>query len=144
MMKFKVNIDNEEDLKKRDASFSYGWFTLSGNDLEFSFFKTRKCMVFITLSTLLDDIIKNKNSKNFTLKWVGDGNGKHFIFRLKGNNLEIKDDQFSINIDFKNFIEELFKEAKSFHFFCLVNNPDIVNESMFNNLDHSVRNLEYS
>lgn len=138
MMEFKVRLDKELELYEEDASLSLGWFNLKEKELEVSFFSTGYCMVFITLSSLLD-LLYNMSGKNKSeSKWIGDDNGVVFNLKKKGETIELSGNSISLSLEYDAFKNAVFIEATRLIDHCKNVNKNIGNESAFIDLESSL------
>jgi hypothetical protein len=88
MMDFGIFLQQEAELHGDLAGLAHGFFQLSSSGIDVRFFE-RGCMVFITLSTFLDDLLRNRTHKSATFRWVGEDNGRTFTLKKKDKLLEI-------------------------------------------------------
>lgn len=134
---FKIKFEDFEELKNEDASLSFGYFEFNTVDFKVSFFEERHCMVFITLSSLLD-FLNRELKKGMQYKWIGDGNGTAIMVKVinKGR-LEFTLDRISFCVDIKDFTKAVYIELNSFLSKCIGLNPEVQTESGYVTLKNS-------
>lgn len=138
---FRIVLDVDE-LKTENASFSLGYFEFSTLDFKVSFFEERQCMVFITLSSLLD-FLSNELKNGMSYKWVGDGNGTTILVKVADKKrIEFLLDRFSLYVNIDDFAIAVIEYLNSFLTNCINVNPEILNESGYRTLKSSLDDLK--
>jgi len=140
--KFRILLNDFSELQDDDASLSLGHFEFRALDFRVSFYEDRKCMVFLTLSALLDFLLGDLKVGS-TYKWVGDGNGTMVLINVVDiGRLEFLVDTISVHIDIDEFINAICAELDLFLPRCIILNSKILNESGFLMLKTSFENLK--
>src|SRR5687768_13255140 len=103
-MEIKIYFKDEADQFSPDASLSLGWISIVSGEMELNFFKRRCCMIFLTLTTLVESLQSLKKKKKM-INWVGEDNGEaiqitqtkndDICFVYNGVNVSFPFDQFA-------------------------------------------------
>ena len=141
-MKLEIFVFRDEDLIEEDASLSLGWFSFKEKGMEISFFKEGLCMVFLTLTSLLEIMQKVEMKKGEALKWVGEDNGAIAQIYLKDKNLWMSmGDSYFVH-PFTVFKKAVLSSINNFLIDCMTKNKSIVNESAFKDLELTYKEFE--
>jgi len=134
-MKVDIYVFRQEDLLEEDASLSLGWLSFKDKGVEISLFREGMCMIFITLTSLLEAIKKLEDKGEKKIKWVGEDNGAVIQFFLEKDNLWMSIGDFSFILRFKDFKKEIVDAIYKFKNDCVSKNESIAKESAFKDLD---------
>ncbi len=129
------------DLKQMDASLSYGWFEFCFDHLSISFFKERGCMVFLTITTLIDFLSTQKKNDRFS--WVGEGNGRQYYFIKEGENIILQDKSNLLKVSFSKFRDIVLESSMALRDSMVTANPSIKTEGAFSDFDDCLRSLDF-
>ncbi len=99
-----INLGTNEPIYD-DYFFQLGWLSINCNNSNFELFKDGMCMIFPTISSLIDFLA----SRNNKLYWIGEDSGKVYKVLKKRNILTFQKDkeQVSLSCDKVDFILEL-------------------------------------
>ena len=139
---FKIILNNTHDLIDEDASLAYGYFEYRSHDHFISFFKKRECMVFITLTSLIDFLSSNiKIGSKFN--WVGDGNGSSISVEIISHNkIEFLFNCTQIGLEINCLINSIINFLELYLHECIQINPLIIRESGFIGLENAFKILK--
>ncbi len=138
---FKICLSENHYEADENSSLAFGWFELNKSELTVYFFRDRKCMVFLTLYTLIESLLKLK-IKNETQRWVGEDNGKVFFLNKQKTMLTIEDKDVKLTTDFSVFLDAVVAEAKSLLRDSKTRNPDIIEEGPYIDLESLVSDFD--
>ncbi|MBD2501665.1 hypothetical protein [Anabaena azotica] len=114
-----IKLDNEENLIGDNASYSLGWIEIVDRAKEIYFFKDKLCMIFITITFLLEHIKTLETQKHLKLEWVGEDYGAVFNLSINSNQLCIEDKNISIFLNFQEFKMAVLESVRQFLKYCL-------------------------
>lgn len=132
-MSIVIHIDNENDLYEEDASLCSGWFSYKEKGIEVSFFKEGLCMIFLTLTSLLENL-KEIDSGKQIVRWVGEDNGAVVSIFFRDDSLQFSVNNLFITCPYKEFKSKLLTVINVFLTDCSDKNKTINNESAFRDL----------
>jgi len=132
-MKISLIIPN---LKKRilnlaDFQYSLGYFEIVNGKTTVSFFKNKKCMVFLTISDLYHVIEELEKDNSKELQWVGEDNGYSFRIVIQRESICFYGNDFNIEFMLKKLKKSLDKALKKTLIKMAKHNPEITEERYF-------------
>ena len=118
-MKIKIIIPELEKntTNPEDFQYSLGYLVLKTKETEISFFGNKYCMIFLSISELLqiiEEISVNKNSK---IKWVGQDSGYSFIVSIAGKKIIFEGNDYILKFKLKKFQKKLNKSIRKYQDF---------------------------
>ena len=131
--------DSIQNLTEEGASLSLGWFEFYHNGLSISFFKERKCMLFLTLTNLID-FLSSENVNN-SFKWVCEDDGSVYVLKRKDKYLQIENRSVLIKINYDLFKSVVFDASLNMKNNILSKNPHIREEGAFIDFENSVKKI---
>nr|WP_181718209.1 hypothetical protein [Psychrobacter sp.]QJS05088.1 hypothetical protein [Psychrobacter sp.] len=133
----KLNWLFSEQLLQEDASLSLGWIEIKTQNKDFLLFEKKLCMLFLTLSDLLE-FLSNDN-RNFN--WVGvDGSDIYSLTKYR-EILIIQKEGEKFILDYTSFRESIIKTSTNLINYLLKNNLRVKEESAFIDLSNCLENL---
>ena len=133
----KLNWLFSEQLLQEDASLSLGWIEIKTQNKDFLLFEKNLCMLFLTLSDLLEFLSNNNRSFN----WVGvDGSDIYSLTKYR-EILIIQKEGEKLILDYTSFRESIIKTSTNLINYLLKNNSRVKEESAFIDLSNCLENL---
>lgn len=129
--------DSIKVLMEEDASLSLGWFEFYFDRLSVSFFKERSCMVFITITSLIDFLSSETDNNSF--EWIGEDSGEKYLLRRNGEVLQIQNSITSIIMSYNLFESIVFDASLNLKNSISMKNPHIKKEGAFIDFENSLK-----
>lgn len=144
-MKFEIKIqDLVNQIQDLDYfEYSLGWFEIKHREMNISFFKENRCMVFLSLQTLYQHINSLENNHSQKINWIGEDNGLGFILSINKKKLYFENDKFKADVNLKKLKKSISKEIIRTIIKMEDINPNIVYKKLYFSLHDISKFLSY-